>query len=86
MDNVTDELSNGTQKWWVFGIDPSFGILRDQKTRRFGNWICFRLQMRWGRTPTQLGPVERANLNHYYFTNDNMTLNYVRLQRYLHEH
>jgi hypothetical protein len=36
-----------------------------QKTRRFGNWICFRPQVKVGeKTPTQLGPLERANLNH----------------------
>jgi hypothetical protein len=37
-----------------------------QKTRRFGNWICFRPQMKVGeKTPTQLGPLEIANLNHW---------------------
>jgi hypothetical protein len=36
-----------------------------QKTRRFGNWICFHHQVKVGeKTPTQLGPLERANLNH----------------------
>jgi hypothetical protein len=42
-----------------------FSILRysrNYKTRRFGNWACFRPQVR-RKTPTQLGPVERANLN-----------------------
>jgi hypothetical protein len=41
---------------------------RDYKTRRFGNWICFRPQVKGGggeKTPTQLGPLERANLNHW---------------------
>jgi hypothetical protein len=33
----------------------------NEKTQRFGNWICFRPQV--GKTPTQLGPLERANLN-----------------------
>jgi hypothetical protein len=38
-----------------------------QKTRRFGNWICFRPQVKVGeKTPTQLGPLERANLNHWF--------------------
>jgi hypothetical protein len=32
-----------------------------QKTRRFGNWICFRPQVKVGKkTPTQLGPLERV--------------------------
>jgi hypothetical protein len=36
-----------------------------QKTWRFGNWICFRPQVKVGeKTPTQLGPLEKANLNH----------------------
>jgi hypothetical protein len=38
---------------------------RDYKTRRFGNWICFHPQVKRRRTPTQLGPIERANLNHW---------------------
>jgi hypothetical protein len=33
-------------------------------TQRTGNWICFRPQMR-GETPTLLGPLERANRNHW---------------------
>jgi hypothetical protein len=33
---------------------------------RFGNWICFRPQVKGGKkTPTLLGPLERANLNHW---------------------
>jgi hypothetical protein len=36
-----------------------------QKTRRFGNWICFRPQVKVEeKTPTQLGPLERGKLNH----------------------
>jgi hypothetical protein len=30
-------------------------------TQRFGNWICFRLQVR-GEAPTKLDPLETANL------------------------
>jgi hypothetical protein len=43
-----------------------------QKTRRFGNWICFRPQVKVGnKTPThsQLGPLERANLKRRVFWN-----------------
>jgi hypothetical protein len=47
---------------WTF-FPPSSGILRDQKTRRFGNWICFRPQVRG--EDTQLGPLERTNLDHW---------------------
>jgi hypothetical protein len=37
---------------------------RDYKTRRFGNWIYFRPQVKGrNKTPTQLGPLERAILN-----------------------
>jgi hypothetical protein len=35
-------------------------------TRRFGNWICFHPQVKGGnKTPTQLGPLERANLKYW---------------------
>jgi hypothetical protein len=37
---------------------------RSQKTLHFGNWICFYPQV-WGKIPTLLGPLERANLNHW---------------------
>jgi hypothetical protein len=43
------------------GLFPSSGI---KKTRRFGNWICFRPQVKVGKeTSNQLGPLEGANLN-----------------------
>jgi hypothetical protein len=35
-----------TQDYWVFGLCPSSGILRNLRTQRFGNWICFHLQVR----------------------------------------
>jgi hypothetical protein len=49
---------------WVFGLFPSSGILENIKhnVSRFGNGICFRLQVKGEKTPTQLGPLERANL------------------------
>jgi hypothetical protein len=54
-----------TQNYWVFGLFPSSGILGTRKTQRFGNWICFRPQVRGEETPTLLGPLDRANLNHW---------------------
>jgi hypothetical protein len=46
------------------GLFSSSGI--PKKTRRFGNWICFRPQVKVGeKTPTQLGPLDRFNLNHW---------------------
>jgi hypothetical protein len=50
------------QNYWVFGLCPSSGILETSK--HFGNWICFRPQVRVEKTPTQLCPLESANLNH----------------------
>jgi hypothetical protein len=37
-----------TQRYWVFGLCPSSGFFlnKNEKTRRFGNWICFRPQVR----------------------------------------
>jgi hypothetical protein len=37
---------------------------KNHRTLRFGNWICFRPQVR-RETPTLLGDLERANLNHW---------------------
>jgi hypothetical protein len=53
------------QDHWVFGLYPSSGILKKRRTHPFGNWICFRPQVRGQETSTQLGPLERANLNHW---------------------
>jgi hypothetical protein len=50
-----------TQNYWVFTF--SIGRYpRKQKTWCFRNWICFCPQV-LGKTPTQLGPLERANVN-----------------------
>jgi hypothetical protein len=35
-----------------------------RETRRFGNWICYRPQVR-EKTPILLGPLERASPNHW---------------------
>jgi hypothetical protein len=48
--------------FWTFSI---VRYSREQKTRRFGNWIFFRPQVTGKKTPTRLGPLERANLNHW---------------------
>jgi hypothetical protein len=37
--------------------------IQNKETRRFGNWICFRPQVR--EKPILLGPLERASLNHW---------------------
>jgi hypothetical protein len=37
---------------------------RNLRTQRFGNWICFRPQVKM-KTPTPLCPVERVNLHHW---------------------
>jgi hypothetical protein len=36
-----------TQNYWVWGLFPSSGILEIENTT-FGNWICFRLQVKGG--------------------------------------
>jgi hypothetical protein len=37
---------------------------KSQRTQRFGNWVSFRTQLK-GETPTLLGRLIRANLNHW---------------------
>jgi hypothetical protein len=46
-----------------FGLYPSSGIY-DKKSQRFGDWICLRPQVDGQDRPIQLGPLERASLNH----------------------
>jgi hypothetical protein len=55
---------NITQNYWVFGLLSIVRYSKNYKIQRFGNWICFRPQVR-GETPIVLGPLERANLNHW---------------------
>jgi hypothetical protein len=50
-----------TQYYWVFGLCPSFDILKNWKYK-ISETGCFHPQVR-GETPTPLGPSERANLN-----------------------
>jgi hypothetical protein len=53
-------LVQNSQNFLDFFHRPAF-----QKTRRFGNWVCFLPHVKVGeKTPTQLGPLEKANLNH----------------------
>jgi hypothetical protein len=48
-----------TQNYWGFGL---FHWLVFNRTRRFGNWICFRPQVKVGeKTPIQLGLLERLD-------------------------
>jgi hypothetical protein len=35
-----------TQIYWVFGFCPSSGILKNLRSQPFGNWVCFRPQVR----------------------------------------
>jgi hypothetical protein len=39
------------------------------KSRHFGSWFLFRLQVKGGETPTQMGPLDRANLSHWTLDN-----------------
>jgi hypothetical protein len=59
-DNLRDP-DDRIAAFWTFSI---VRYSRKQETRRFGNSICFRPQVR-GKTPTKLGPLERANHNYW---------------------
>jgi hypothetical protein len=39
------EVASNTQNYRIYGLCLSPGIVNNQKTQRFGNWICFRLQV-----------------------------------------
>jgi hypothetical protein len=53
-----------TQNYWVFRLFASSSML---ETRKDDVWETVYVSIfRWeGMTPTQLGPLERANLNHW---------------------
>jgi hypothetical protein len=53
-----------TQNYWVSGLFPSAAILQTRK-HDFSETICFRPQVRWEKTATQLVPLERANVNYW---------------------
>jgi hypothetical protein len=52
------------QNYWVFGLFPSSGILGTRKNDISENGSVSVLRC-GGKTPTQLGPLDRANLNHW---------------------
>jgi hypothetical protein len=52
-----------TQNYWVFGVCPSPGILKTRK-RNVSETGSISMLRRGGKTPTQLAPLERANLFH----------------------
>jgi hypothetical protein len=60
-----DTMVYNTQRYWVFGLCTSSGIFlnNNEKTQRFGNWICFSPQVR--EDTYSVCPLERANLNHW---------------------
>jgi hypothetical protein len=50
-----------TQNYWVFALFPLSGILENMTFRK----LYLFLSSGEGETPTQLAPLERANLNHW---------------------
>jgi hypothetical protein len=56
-----------TQNYWVFGLFPTSGILGNRKhdVSETGSVSIFRCVGGEGKTPTQLGPLGRVNLNHW---------------------
>jgi hypothetical protein len=53
-----------TQDYWVFGPWPSPGILKTQKNTLFWKLDMLPSSGEGWETPTLLGLLERANLNH----------------------
>jgi hypothetical protein len=54
----------GPQNYWVSGLCPSSGMLNNVELQRFGNRVCFLLQVREGGTYS-VGCLVTANLNHW---------------------
>jgi hypothetical protein len=51
--------------FWTLSIVLDKILKYNIKSRRFGSWFLFRLQVKRGETPTKMGPLDRANLNHW---------------------
>jgi hypothetical protein len=54
-----------TLNYWVFGLFPSSGILGTRKHDISETGSVSILRCGGGKTPTQLGPLDRANLNYW---------------------
>jgi hypothetical protein len=52
------------QNYWVFGLFPSSGIVESTTFRKLDLFLSSG-EGGGEKTPTQLGPLERANLNHW---------------------
>jgi hypothetical protein len=52
------------QRYWVFGLCPSSGFFLNNNEKHNVSETGSVSVLRWGKTPTLLGPLERANLNH----------------------
>jgi hypothetical protein len=52
-----------TQRYWVFGLCPSSGFFLNNNEKHKVSETGSVSVLRWGKTPTLLGPLERANLN-----------------------
>jgi hypothetical protein len=52
------------QNYWVFGLCPSSGILENRE-HEVSDTGTVSVLKRGGKTPTQLVPLEKANLNHW---------------------
>jgi hypothetical protein len=47
---------------------PQTGILKQNRTQGFRNWICICPRMKGWEAPNLLDPLEKANLNHHMWT------------------
>jgi hypothetical protein len=67
-----------TQNYRVFGPCPSFGIV---ETREHDVSETGSASVLWwgGKTPAQLGPIERANLNHWFSEIRYDSVNWIHL-------
>jgi hypothetical protein len=68
--HISTFLDLGTTRKWIIGVSDfsSVRYSENQKIQCFGNWICFRPQVR-REAYTLLGPLERVHLNHWTLVN-----------------
>jgi hypothetical protein len=57
------------QDYLVSGLCPSSGILKNRRTQRFGNWICFRPQVSPAPSPKDGNRSGFRNVVFFFFYN-----------------
>jgi hypothetical protein len=60
LTHINSQTNIDIQDYWVFLLWPSFGFQKNRRTQCFGNWMCFRLQVRGAGDTYSVGPIRKS--------------------------